>query len=844
MPIRLISPVGIPSTLAPDGFWVGADEYRIVVPALWRSVNDYGHYYPLTSIKNADGSYTYSNYAYHTGADLNLTLPGNYDADAHSPVIALAGGVVTDASRFPDPSTWGNLVVVRSQLADGTKFWTRYAHMDALHVTAGDIIEQGASLGLVGNSFGRFPYHLHVDISTSGKLDTKPGDWPGLDLTRLHTDYVDPLKFLREHVNDLSEVPMPPIMPPVNPVPPVTRSTATRIVITTNGASLNIRSGQSTNFPVIGSIPMGATVLIYTDNIARGFAQLADRLGYASTTYLGDPPIVTDTIIDLSNNNVIADPVTFKAEIAAGRITVIMHRATMGDGSDQWIDGAFLARQAEYGPLCTFIPYHVLNADDPIKQADNFVSVAKPAGVPLMVDVETVGGTPAKLFVFEARVKARTGAYPITYTRASFWGDAPAGKGALMVASEHTPPVLPSKYTAWSIQQHAQSSVPGVTGNVDRDQFNGTLELLSTFLQGIQATLIPSPPSDTMYTTEAGLRVRSAPSLTASVLRVISKAGTALIVEQVEVDGSGIKWRKLVNEDAYCARAYLTSTPPGAGTTTNPKASARPGIHIKAGNGKTDLFLSAAEKLHAAGKPFGCAVVVDNPTFANELALYTSVVFRNYVAGKDANGAACTSPAAARSEADRVYANHEGWMNATPRVRWYQFHNEDFVNIDFEMQTAKRAESDGRKVAHFGYNTTFPTNSVWNSLEPVLANAVVHGHCVVLHQYGPQDPPGHDTNLPISGDVPPGNRPWYGWHHRTLYALPGIPQPLLVIGETGYSNSVYGSAANLNADMLAYHQQLRADPYVLGACPYTFGSDADYELTGFLDQYVEMCLAF
>ena len=86
----------------------------------------------------------------------------------------------------------------------------------------------------------------------------------------------------------------------------------------------------------------------------------------------------------------------------------------------------------------------------------------------------------------------------------------------------------------------------------------------------VDVVTTPAPTTEVMYATADGLRVRSAPSLTATVLRMVNK-DTAFTVETVEVDGSGIKWRKLANQTAYVARAYLTFTAPGAGTTTNPK---------------------------------------------------------------------------------------------------------------------------------------------------------------------------------------------------------------------------------------------------------------------------------
>src|SRR5260221_14215692 len=70
------------------------------------------------------------------------------------------------------------------------------------------------------------------------------------------------------------------------------RPTATKFVTTSQGVSLNIRSGPNTTASILSKLPRGSQVNIYTDGISNGFAQLvapvAGQIGYASMQWLSD----------------------------------------------------------------------------------------------------------------------------------------------------------------------------------------------------------------------------------------------------------------------------------------------------------------------------------------------------------------------------------------------------------------------------------------------------------------------------------------------------------------------------------------------------------------------------
>lgn len=137
------------------------------------------------------------NQAYHTGADLNMNEP-YWDADAHSPVYAVASGVVVFADRLPG---WGNVIVIRHDplISTGQVLYGRYAHVEGVRVQVGDRVVRGQQICKVGNAEGLFTYHLHFDLSPTTILETQPWHWPRMNRTELRANYVNPLEFILNH---------------------------------------------------------------------------------------------------------------------------------------------------------------------------------------------------------------------------------------------------------------------------------------------------------------------------------------------------------------------------------------------------------------------------------------------------------------------------------------------------------------------------------------------------------------------------------------------------------------------------------------------------------------------
>jgi lysozyme len=128
---------------------------------------------------------------------------------------------------------------------------------------------------------------------------------------------------------------------------------------------------------------------------------------------------------------------------------------------------------------------------DPIAQARFFVNTVKPTtgDLQLVLDLEvTDGKTPAQVWAwtqaFIGEIKRLTGRPGIIYTGYYFWKDNVGNPNnnlncPLWIAIYGPNPLVPSAWSTWSFWQYTSSgSVPGVSGNVDLDYFNGSLDQL------------------------------------------------------------------------------------------------------------------------------------------------------------------------------------------------------------------------------------------------------------------------------------------------------------------------------------------------------------------------------
>lgn len=161
-------------------------------PTAWTDSNLFEKHYEVTP-----GT---GNWAYHTGADLNLKI----GEDEHAPVYAMGDGTITFAGIYPNPKLWGGLIVIYHGVVDNKVLYSRYGHVQAIDplLRKGVKVVKGQPIAQIGGRELGFDPHLHFDIATTSVMDgdhTAAGFWPKENLTLLRQHFVNPLTWLFNH---------------------------------------------------------------------------------------------------------------------------------------------------------------------------------------------------------------------------------------------------------------------------------------------------------------------------------------------------------------------------------------------------------------------------------------------------------------------------------------------------------------------------------------------------------------------------------------------------------------------------------------------------------------------
>lgn len=167
-------------------------------------------------------------------------------------------------------------------------------------------------------------------------------------------------------------------------------------------------------------------------------------------------------------------------------------KATEADG---FVDDTFATnRQNAKAAGVVFGAYHFFRADvDGVAQAEHFLSVlgsVEPGEITPVLDLETTDGQSAatinqRALAFMAAVESATGRIPMIYTSPSFYSSTLGAPGSfgdylLWIANwEVSCPDVPSTWDDWTVWQTADDgSVAGISGAVDLDEFDGTIDEL------------------------------------------------------------------------------------------------------------------------------------------------------------------------------------------------------------------------------------------------------------------------------------------------------------------------------------------------------------------------------
>jgi hypothetical protein len=128
----------------------------------------------LPKHKDGHGFLDYQGFCFHPGIDFNPEgTVGNQDEGR--PVLAVANGRVA-ASDYYLPK-WGNIILIKHLLPDGSVVFSFYAHLKNRFVFADEKVEEGDVIGTVGRGPNNmYEAHLHFEMR-KGNLAGEPADF-------------------------------------------------------------------------------------------------------------------------------------------------------------------------------------------------------------------------------------------------------------------------------------------------------------------------------------------------------------------------------------------------------------------------------------------------------------------------------------------------------------------------------------------------------------------------------------------------------------------------------------------------------------------------------------------
>lgn len=146
-------------------------------PALYRApwaLGPYDHFYFSRPIAADEINWPLADYRYggifpgredvvHTGIDIGASKGTPIMAAAAGTVVWADWGLFSGSPNENDP--YGKAVAIKHDFGwDGKRLYTVYAHMDRIDVSAGQVVQAGDQLGLVGETGNTTGPHLHFEV--------------------------------------------------------------------------------------------------------------------------------------------------------------------------------------------------------------------------------------------------------------------------------------------------------------------------------------------------------------------------------------------------------------------------------------------------------------------------------------------------------------------------------------------------------------------------------------------------------------------------------------------------------------------------------------------------------
>lgn len=274
-PLATLPPIGTPDAAQPvRTLIVGTDRPIPTNPpslAVPLARHPFDHYWFIRPIDSNRTNYASPYYGYGTNGPVDAPLRIHHGVDMPNPVgttvrAAARGTVIfvtdVDTPIYQDSPAYGGVVVIQHDFNyRGLPVYTLYAHTEAQLVKAGDRVEEGQAIALVGNTGLSSGPHVHfeVRVGTSSYGSTyNPVLWmaPYVGHGTLAGQVVD----LRGNFIDDAEVTLS--------RGGLTRATTTTYVFRDVGSRVNSDANWQENF-AFGDVPAGRYTVTATINGER-----------------------------------------------------------------------------------------------------------------------------------------------------------------------------------------------------------------------------------------------------------------------------------------------------------------------------------------------------------------------------------------------------------------------------------------------------------------------------------------------------------------------------------------------------------------------------------------------
>jgi GH25 family lysozyme M1 (1,4-beta-N-acetylmuramidase) len=226
------------------------------------------------------------------------------------------------------------------------------------------------------------------------------------------------------------------------------------------------------------------------------------------------------------------------------------------------------------------------------------IGTYQPGDLPPVIDVEASGDlspstVAAKVRAWTKKVEAALGVKPIVYTGKYFWRDEVGGPSdfddnALWIAQYTSQcPDIPSPWSKWTFWQYTDKGpVSGIGSQVDINRFNGSIDELRAFANGVASAPMPAVTFDWKRQADASYQfVAQAP---ANVSKVEFRVGDYLI---------GAATRNAAGE----FKASYSFSVATADRTIEARGLSSAGATVALGNGMIDSVASTALFIRQTG---------------------------------------------------------------------------------------------------------------------------------------------------------------------------------------------------------------------------------------------------